>query len=81
MDIVLNLTSIDGAVLVDFDGNCYAIGFILDGDMAIKGNIGRGARYNSAVNYIERQKKKGNDFFAVIFSEDKTIDIYSNDFA
>lgn len=76
MGILLNLTSIDGAVLVDFNGQCYAIGVIFDGDMATKGNMERGARYNSTVNYIERQKQKGYDFLAVVVSEDKTIDIY-----
>ena len=76
IDIILNITSIDGAILVDFNGNCYAIGAIFDGDMEIKGNIERGARYNSTVNYIERQKRKGHEFLAIIFSEDRKIDIY-----
>lgn len=76
IDFLLNLTSIDGAVLVDFNGKCYAIGAILDGDMAVKGNMERGARFNSTVNYIERQKEKGQDFLAAIISEDSTIDIY-----
>ncbi len=76
MDIILNITSIDGAILVDFNGNCYAIGAIFDGDMEIKGNIERGARYNSTVNYIERQKRKGRELLAIIFSEDRKIDVY-----
>lgn len=76
INALLNITSIDGAILVDFNGKCYAIGAILDGDMAMKGNIERGARYNSTVNYIKRQNQKGHVFLAVIISEDKTIDIY-----
>jgi hypothetical protein len=50
-----SLTNIDGAVLLDVDGKCHAIGVILDGRVGIQetiiGNRGRGARYNSAVRY------------------------------
>ncbi len=78
MNTILNITAIDGAILVDFNGKCYAMGAIFDGDMTIKGNMERGARYNSTVNYIERQKEKGRVFLAVIISEDRTVDIYPN---
>ena len=77
---IINITSIDGALLVDFNGICYAIGAILDGDMEIKGNTERGSRYNSAINYVERQKKQGKVFISVIFSEDGAVDIYPNEF-
>lgn len=35
-DIVKQITAIDGAVLCDFDGNCHAIGVILDGQTIAK---------------------------------------------
>ena len=73
-----NLTSIDGAMFLDFNCNCYGIGIILDGDAVIEGLTSRGARYNSAINYIERQKQQGKNFIAVIISEDGTVDIYPN---
>jgi len=77
-EFIYNLTSIDGAIFLDFGCNCYGVGFILDGDAVIEGLTSRGARYNSAINYIERQKQQGNDFVAVIISEDGTVDIYPN---
>jgi hypothetical protein len=44
-------TSIDGAVLVDLNGVCHAIGVILDGHAHKFCTPSRGARYNSAVRY------------------------------
>ena len=52
--IIKQLTAIDGAVLCDFGGNCYAIGVILDGqtvDNESAETIERGARFNSAIRY------------------------------
>jgi hypothetical protein len=55
-----SLTDIDGAVLLDVDGICHAIGVILDGRVGVQGTIvgnrGRGARYNSAVRYAADEK-------------------------
>ena len=50
--LVRQVTSIDGAVLVDPSGYCHAIGVILDGAAAGEGDRSRGARYNSAVKYL-----------------------------
>lgn len=46
------LCSIDGALLIDFNGNCYACGAILDGKACTKGDMSRGSRYNSSQNYV-----------------------------
>lgn len=76
-EMILSITSIDGAIILDEKGICHAIGVILDGEAISKGDTARGARYNSLCNYIEYQKKKNRgDCMAVIISEDKTIDIY-----
>lgn len=75
-EIITNITAIDGAIMLDYECRCYAIGVILDGDMVIKGKPERGARYNSVTNYVERQKSAGKNFFAVVISEDRTIDLY-----
>lgn len=48
-----NLTPIDGAIIMDPAGVCYAIGTILDGQATENGDPGRGARFNSAVRYYE----------------------------
>lgn len=50
-DLVQQVVSIDGAVLVDPSGRCHAIGVILDGTVTGEGDRSRGARYNSAIKY------------------------------
>ncbi|MDD6216366.1 MAG: hypothetical protein PUB28_06395, partial [Roseburia sp.] len=53
-------------------------GVILDGLAKVKGEVGRGSRYNSSLNYIHNSNKKR---WAIVFSEDKEkgIDIISNE--
>jgi hypothetical protein len=76
-DNVLKLTSIDGAVLIDVAGTCYGLGVILDGEAKEgQGTRERGARYNSAIRYIDSARAKGHQCLAVILSEDKTVDLY-----
>lgn len=66
LDLLAGMASIDGAVMVDLNGNCYGFGIILDGKAKIRGDTGRGARFNSSVNYIA-----GSERYAVIVSEDR----------
>lgn len=73
-DLILNLTSIDGGVLLDIDGTAYAHGVILDGIVGNNGNAARGSRYNSAVTYQEYNRLK-NPTMIVVVSEDGTVDI------
>ena len=68
-----NVTSIDGATLLDITGTCHAIGVILDGKAVSSETSGRGARYNSAVRYVEKSEGK---CVAVIISEDGMVDLY-----
>lgn len=71
------LTAIDGAVLVDPKGTCHAIGVILDGLASDKGTSARGARYNSAIRYVETSRAHFNhECIAIIVSEDGTIDLF-----
>jgi hypothetical protein len=49
---VARISGIDGAILVDRDCNCHAIGVILDGIATDEGDPSRGARYNSALRYV-----------------------------
>ena len=51
--LVARISGIDGAILVDRDCNCHAMGVILDGIATKTGDPSRGARYNSALRYIE----------------------------
>lgn len=65
-------TAIDGALLVDPEGTCTAIGVILDGRATRGGDPARGARFNSAVRYVE-----GADHpcLAMVVSEEGTVDV------
>lgn len=77
LTLLEGMASVDGAVLVGYDGKCYGFGVILDGEAKKVGKMGRGARYNSAVTYIV-----GTDRAAFIRSEDKEKPmqiIYKND--
>lgn len=79
----VTLSDIDGALIMDCYGNCFAIGAILDGETQIVGNMSRGARYNSSINYIANKNNK--KYMAAIISEDgdinvvDTLDIQNND--
>lgn len=70
-DLLRHVTPIDGAVLLSPDGCCHAIGLILDGIASGKGDPSRGARYNSAVRYVESTKAP---CLAVVVSEDGRVD-------
>ena len=70
-DLLRHLTPIDGAVLLSPDGRCYAIGTILDGIASANGDPSRGARYNSAVRYVESTDAA---CLAVVVSEDGRVD-------
>lgn len=74
-EILLQLTSIDGAVFLSEEGICYAIGVIVDGIANIDSDSSRGARFNSGKTYIRNCIDNEIRCFAVIISEDKTIDI------
>ena len=66
-DLLAQLTTIDGAVILSPDGKCYAIGGILDGLASVEGDPSRGARYNSAIRYVKSSKAS---CLAVVVSED-----------
>lgn len=76
LNLIYNLTSIDGAVMLDHRGKCYSIGCILDGlsEENIADNS-RGARYNSALRYINYCISRKIKVLVVIVSEDGMINI------
>ena len=65
------VSAIDGAVLVDRDCRCRALGVILDG-IAQQGDPSRGARYNSAIRYIESTDVPT---ICLVVSEDGYVDM------
>lgn len=67
------VTAIDGALLLDVEGFCHAVGVILDGkSRPDRGTSTRGARFNSAVRYVESSPYPS---LAVVVSEDGLVDI------
>jgi RNAse (barnase) inhibitor barstar len=76
-DFVHQISSIDGSILIDKDGLCYAIGVILDGIATEKGDSSRGARFNSAVRYYEHFGSQQPSII-VIISEDGMTDLIPN---
>jgi hypothetical protein len=74
-DIARHLTGIDGAVLLDTDGYCHAIGAILDGQATPEGDPARGARFNSAVRYLRSLTDRQIPALAVVVSEDGGVDL------
>ncbi|WP_146051966.1 tetratricopeptide repeat protein, partial [Lysinibacillus sphaericus] len=81
--LINQLTSIDGALYIDIESKCHAIGVILDGLATDEADSSRGARYNSALRYQKMDKfqnstKLSNDCLVVVISEDGMIDIVGN---
>lgn len=72
---MLMISSIDGCILSDTNGKCVALGVILDGDANIATDIGRGARYNSALTYINKMKEEEIRAAAIVISEDGIVDV------
>jgi hypothetical protein len=68
------ITAIDGAVLIDPDNRCHAIGAILDGLATEAGDPARGARYNSAIRYVASSQ---HACLAIVVSEDGMINVVS----
>ena len=77
-DIVSHLSSIDGAILISPEGIVYSFGVILDGKATANGSSTRGARYNSAIRYVDGEMSRNISCLALIVSEDGYVDLYPN---
>ncbi len=75
-ELMLPLSSIDGAILIEPDTTCHAIGVILDGMASDRGDPARGARYNSAIRYIDYVRAQNHSCLIVVVSEDGMIDLF-----
>lgn len=77
--ILEQFAAVDGAIFLDFDGNCHAFGVILDGVVNNDGNNARGSRYNSTKAYTEwvrDVKYPDTIILGVVKSEDGMMDIF-----
>ncbi len=74
-NFVRRIIKIDGAIMMDTDCICYAIGVILDGEaVQDKGDPSRGARYNSSIRYYYSQKENCK-IMIVVISDDGDVNI------
>ena len=71
-ELFKQVSSIDGAILVDPRGICHAVGLILDGTARPECTPARGSRYNSAIRYVHSCDKPR---LAVVVSDDRTVDV------
>jgi hypothetical protein len=76
-DAAIFASTIDGALMLDCEGLCHAIGVILDGvaDSDI-GSSTRGARYNSIDRYVRMRRKDDQKCAALVISEDGPISFF-----
>lgn len=72
LELLTQLTGMDGGVLVDAEGRCHAVGVILDGMAQGTGDPSRGSRFNNAVRYLASSPPAA---VVVVYSTDGTINI------
>jgi hypothetical protein len=73
VDLLQQVSAIDGSILLDPHGRCHAIGVILDGLANDQCTPSRGSRYNSAVRYVRSGAARR---LAVVVSDDRTVDVF-----
>lgn len=73
VELLRQVSAIDGSILMDPQGRCHAIGVILDGIANNHCTPSRGSRFNSAVRYVRAGVGRR---LAIIVSEDRTVDIF-----
>ena len=71
-DDIVQFGSVDGAIILGPDGQCYAFGVILDGVATRSENRARGSRFNSAVRY-EHTANAGS--MLIVVSDDRLVDL------
>lgn len=73
VELLQQASAIDGSILMDPQGQCHAIGVILDGLANDHCTPSRGSRFNSAVRYVRSGSVRR---LAIIVSEDRTVDVF-----
>ncbi len=73
---VLALSAVDGALLADPTGTVHAFSVILDGRASTRGDPARGARFNSALRYVDASRAP---CIAVVVSEDGTVNLVAQE--
>ena len=68
-----SFTVMDGALLIDTECRCHALGVILDGEGVHTSDTSRGARFNSSLRYLE--KNKDDRILIVVVSDDGMLNL------
>ena len=71
-ELFASVSQIDGTIIVDPEGLCYAVGVILDGAASENCTPSRGARYNSAIRYVAHGSAQR---LALVYSDDRSLDV------
>ena len=71
-------SAMDGAILMDTEGYCHALGVILDGPACNEADSSRGARYNSALRYHAKNAEK--KLLLVVLSDDGMLNLIPEPF-
>lgn len=72
VELLRRVSGIDGTIILDIHGVCYAVGVILDGSAAPECTPSRGSRYNSAIRYISAGNSQR---MAIVVSDDHSVDL------
>jgi hypothetical protein len=70
-ELAVQLSRMDGAILLDLQGYIHAFGIIVDGPACAEGDPGRGSRYNCSIRYVRSRKCRA---FIFVVSTDGTVD-------
>jgi len=73
VELLYRVSGVDGTIILDPHGLCFAVGVILDGSAVAECTPSRGSRYNSAVRYIATGTKQR---MAIVVSDDHTVDLF-----
>lgn len=71
-EVLVQLTAMDGGIIIDPHGICHAVGVILDGAACGGESSARGSRFNNAIRYVHSEAP---DAVVVVYSADGKIDI------
>lgn len=74
IELISSAASMDGAVVVDLQGRIRYVAVILDGLSCTKGDLARGARFNSVNNFVA-DLSNTDQVLGVVLSEDGGADI------
>lgn len=73
VELFSRVSGIDGTVILDHHGVCYAVGVILDGAATSDCTPARGSRFNSGVRYVVAGQATR---MAIVVSDDHTVDLF-----